>query len=207
MGTRRPRREWWLGVLLGLLFLLPAVWLGWQHGRLSSPPAPKESPDRGDDPTRPLQLVSPAGWRLERERGRTEPYHQIRLVGARNAEDTYTAFISIRVRPLREAGGFYAHVGELVRHSIDRRLEGARVEGPRAVRVAGVPAEELIVVYTIPALRHHAGAKPADIPVTTRSMFFERGSSCYELVYSADTREYARHEAVFTRLLESLRVP
>ena len=155
---------------------------------------------------RPLQLVYPAGWRLEREEGRTEPYQQIRLVGARNAEETYTAFIAIRVRPLRTANGFYSRVEDLVRHYTDRLLERARVEGPRAIRVAGVPAEEFIVSYTIPPGYHAAGWHLADIPVTMRTIFFEHGPRCYELVYSADTREYARHEAAFTELLNSLQI-
>lgn len=149
-----------------------------------------------------MALQYPAGWRMEYEEGRTEPYQQIRLVGPRNEEDTYTAFIAIRVRPRRSEGGWYERVEELVSQSAEHVVEGSVVDGPRAVQVAGLAAEELLVSLTITPRPQH-GLPPLPIPVQSRAVFFEREGAYYEIVYSADAREFARHEQALADLLES----
>ena len=148
------------------------------------------------------QFAIPAGWQVERDDGRRETYQQVRLLGPRNQEDTYTAFMAIRVRPLRAEAGWYEHIAELVRQEADGALEGSLVDGPHPVRLAGLPAQELTVSVTLRPPAHHE-FPPGEVPLITRAVFFEHDHAGYEIMYSADAREYARYEPAFTALLDS----
>ena len=197
-----------IGLLIGMALTLPAWWLG--RPRETPPTASPVAIHPGElvydsaEPSLRLALVYPATWRVETERGRLERYRKIRLLGYRNQANTYTAFIAIRSRPLQAAGGFHEHVGGLLRRYTSRLLTGTVIERQRTMPVGGTPAADLVVSYTIPPLTRHGGPI-VEIPVKTRTVFLTRGSYAYELVYSADAREYAQHEPVFTRLLETLR--
>ena len=194
--------------LLALVVLCPAWWLGCRR-RTSGPlqdtatSIPGWQWYRAADPVLPSAFLYPASWSIREERGRLEPSVQLRLLGVRNGEDTYTCFISIRSRPVQAAGGLSLHITDLIRQHTERLLEGAIIDDRHATHIAGLPAEELTVSYTIPPL-YHQGLKPLAIPVTTRTVLLERGGYGYELVYSADAREYARYEPVFNRVLASL---
>ena len=86
--------------------------------------------------------------------------------------------------------------------------EGARVDHDEVRQLDWRAAHDLVVSYTIPPRRFHAGlpgsAPSLEIPVTTRTLFLENGSRLYELVYSADARDYRKFVSVFERLLETL---
>ena len=184
-SRRRASSQRFVLVLLGLLLAAAAVSLGRRPSRDGIP-----------------HFAAPAGWRMEREEGRTETYHEVRFLGPRNGEDTYTAFMAIRARPLRAAQGWSAHIEELMRQTADGAVEGAVVDGPHPARVAGVPAQEVTVSATIVPPTPHGGQR-LPVPLKTRALFFEQGDMGYEVVYGADAREYARSEPAFTALLDS----
>ena len=185
-----------LAAVLGALLMAPAWWLGRHPGRIPSFTA---APRRA---AAPLNVQYPVGWRVEHDQGRRESYQQVRLIGPRNAEDTYTAFIAIRVRPRQEEGGWYERIEDLMRQTMDHTVEGSTVDGPRAAQVAGLPAEELVVSSTL-TLRPEHGLRPGPIPVKSRAVFFARERAFYEVVFSADAREYAPLEPEFDEMLRS----
>jgi hypothetical protein len=114
----------------------------------------------------------------------------------------------VRSRPSRENGGPYESAEALMQRYRELLPEGARVDQNDVRQLAGRPAHNLVVSYTIPPRRFHvqsAESTPTlEIPVTTRTLFLEHGSRLYELVYSADARDYRRFAVVFERLLETI---
>ena len=173
-------------------------------GNALSRPGPGERLYRGTAPLLAVRLIYPAQWRLTEERGRQEPYTQVRLLGPRNAEDTYTAYITVRGVLPDPGGGPGESLDERVRRYIDTLLEGTAIESVQPTAFEPGEARELVISVTIPPL-FRSGLKPLPIPVKTRTVFLRRGRAYYEIAYSADAREYAAHLQVFERLLASLR--
>jgi hypothetical protein len=168
------------------------------------PPRPGERAYRGATPPLALSLAYPSDWRLTEEAGRREPYAQLRLLGPRNAEDTYTAYIAVRgVAPEAERGAGES-LDERVRRYADELLDGATIESVQPASLQQAEARELVTLFTVPPL-FRSGLKPLPIPVKTRAVFVHRGPYRYELIYSADAREYAAHAPAFDRVLASLR--
>ena len=156
-----------------------------------------------DEPPLAVSLSYPRSWRLVEERGRAEPYAAVRLLGPRNAEDTYTAYITVRGSLLPPATRADDADGPAARY-LARLIDGTAVESDTRRRQWGTEVRDLTVAYTVPPL-HRAGLRPLPIPVRTRTLFLRRGDHAYEIAYSADAREYASHLAAFDELLTSLR--
>jgi hypothetical protein len=91
-----------------------------------------------------------------------------------------------------------------VRRYTAQLLDGTAVESDVRRRRWGTDVLDLTVAYTVPPL-HRSGLAPVPIPVRTRTLFLRRGTFAYEVVYSADAREYATHQDAFERVLASLR--
>ncbi len=159
---------------------------------------------QGIDPRLSVSFQYPQAWRLQEERGTIDPYSEVRLLGPRNPEDTYTAAIVVRASPLPNDGGKHPSASALERHYREHLLPGAVVEHENAVTVGGVHGKRVIVSYTIPPL-HQRGLKPIPIPVKTQAIFLEKGSHVYEMSYSADAREFDQHAKVFGRVLKTFR--
>lgn len=155
------------------------------------------------DPEFPVRFTYSADWALEESQGRLEPYRQVRLRGSRNAENTYTAYVTIRRTPLRAQGGRYEALDDAVAAQTAQLPEGAVIELQATRQIGGLRAEELIIAYTIPPM-HRAGLRAVAIPVRTRTILLQEGTSLYELVFSADAREYASQAAVLDQVLEHL---
>ncbi len=154
-----------------------------------------------------LTFEYPETWRAGEERGRGGAYHQIVVLGPRNASDTYNVGITVRVVPAAPAGGRYADVEALV---AGRRAQYARVAGAETLvdqprRVQGRNGSELEV--RLPAKLPRGGSHGA-VPVTlkTHAVMLPHGDHLIELSYSADTGNYERYHPVFDRLLESLQL-
>lgn len=185
------------------LALVCAASLGCGGGQ-GVPPRPGERVYRGATPPLALSLVYPSDWRLTEEAGRRERYAQLRLLGPRNAEDTYTAYIAVRgVAPDAESGAGES-LDARVRRYADELLDGTTIESVQPASLQQAEARELVASFTVPPL-FRSGLKPLPIPVKTRAVFVHRGPYRYELIYSADAREYAAHAPAFDRVLASLR--
>lgn len=170
----------------------------------SSAPRHGEQRYRGDAPPLALSFVYPADWRLTTETGARERYVQLRLLGPRNAEGTYTAYITVRGVPPDAEGGAMESLDEWVTRYTNQLLEGAAVESIETGQLQDAETRDLVVSFTVPPL-FRSGLKPLPIPVKTRTVFLQHGSSRYACSYSADAREYAAHVQVFDWVLASLR--
>ena len=152
----------------------------------------------------PVTFHYAKGWRLREEQGTVETYRGVRLLGARNPDDTYTAYVVVRAFPLAASdGGHYSSAHLFVNHTLTHLPSGAVVESQGAREVAGLAAYEVLMSYTIPPL-HYAGLHAIQIQVRTRTLVLERPPYLYEVAYSADAREYPRYASTFERLLASL---
>jgi hypothetical protein len=162
----------------------------------------------GRDAPLGVSFSYPDAWQAQEARGSLEPYHQVRLRGPRNREDTYTAYMIVRSRPSGSADGASESAQAMLQRYRELLPEGSKIDRDVVRQLAGQSAHDLVISYTIPPRRLHAeppASNPSlEIPVTTRTLFLERGQRLYELVYSADARDYRRFAAVFERLLETL---
>jgi hypothetical protein len=156
----------------------------------------------GTDASLGIAFSYPDAWKAQEERGRLEPYRQVRLRGPRNQADTYTAYIIVRSRPSGDDEGSYESVEALMQRYRELLPEGTSVDQDDVRQLAGSAARDLIVSSTIP--KRHRHVESPEIPVTTRTVCLEHGHRLYELVYSADAREYPRFVSVFERLLDTL---
>ncbi|MBI2174787.1 MAG: hypothetical protein HYU33_06285 [Candidatus Omnitrophica bacterium] len=155
-----------------------------------------------EEPELHVDFRYPSEWKLTKERGRIESYRQIRIQGPRNAEDTYTCYLSVLSAPNRDNGGTDEDVASRVSRFTKHLYKDPHVLSENVTPIAGVQATDLVVTFTIPPL-HQPGLKALAIPVKTRSCFFQKGPYLYELTLSADAREFDRYAAAFEELLQS----
>ncbi len=156
------------------------------------------------DPGLPaLTFEYPGNWPAGVEVGRGESYWQVVILGPRNAEDSYNPGLTVRSMPV-QAGGRYADVPSLVdaRRNQYAASPQFRMLEDAPYAVAGVSGWHLIFTYVVPLPPSSINAKPT--PLQTRLVIFSLGGTLYELVYSADAREYAAHQGVFAHLLQSI---
>lgn len=151
-----------------------------------------------------LTFQYPAAWRLQEEQGKIDLYRQVRVMGPRNSEDTYTCYLSVSGAPLKKHGGRFESAKERLAIYKGHLFSDGKVDRERERTFAGEKASDITVSYTIPPL-HERGLKPIPIPVKTRTLFFEKGAYLYELIYSADSREYDLHVKAFEQLLKTFR--
>jgi hypothetical protein len=159
---------------------------------------------QGRSPLLPLSVIAPSGWRLIEEAGAHDAYEQIRLQGPRNADATYSAYITIRGQVLPEADRTEGAVDDWVDAYLSEALEGRAIESDQPRMLQDAPARDLVMSVAVPPL-FRSGLKPLAIPVTTRIVVCRLGPRLFELIYSADAREYDQHAPVFERVLTSIR--
>jgi hypothetical protein len=152
----------------------------------------------GTVPGLSVRFRHPDDWRLSTERGAIDTYQAIRLHGPWNRGGTYAAVITIRSV---EDGA-----AEPADAAVERWLavlpEGASIEAQTVRQVAGLPAQDVTVAYTVPPLHVH-GHAPVDIPVKLRLVVLQRPPHRYELTFSADAREYLAYTQLFEQLVAS----
>ncbi len=196
------------------MILIALLGVGWwflsrhgtikREGRTMNPSIAKYVDYVSTEPSLAVRFQIPEGWGVQREQGKVERYHQIRIRGPRNQEDTYTCYLSVRASPLQSYGGKFGSVEELVSNYKSHLFQDPQILVQHPVKVAGIAAQELLVSFTIPPL-HQPNLKSIPIPVRTRSCFFERSPYLYELIYSADAREFERYVEAFDRLVRTFR--
>ena len=150
-----------------------------------------------------LTFRYPEDWRLQEEEGAIDLYRQVRLLGPRNREDTYTPYLSVAAAPVKAEGGRFEDLTERIGLYRANLPVGAKLEQEGERVVGGERGLDLTIRYVIPPL-HHKGLKNLPIPVKTRTLFFQRDRTLYEVIYSADAREYDLYAKVFEELLKSL---
>ena len=162
-------------------------------------------PYRGRRFSVPFTFDYPRNWVAGEEEGRSEPYQQIVILGPRNAQDTYSAGLTIRILPTRAAGGSYADLSELAqwRRSQHAQTKDAVILKEQMAHVGGLSGTELEV-------ESHAALPPRALEqhrttLRTHLVMLAKGDRLYEFSYSADAHDYPRYHSAFDRLLRSLR--
>ena len=191
-------------LIWSLILLCAGGWL-LSGGREGFTGMGQEKTYTGTQPELHVTFQYPETWPLHEEQGKLERYQLVRIMGPRNAEGTYTARLSAQGRPRKSAGGQYDSAEELAGHYQQHLLPEAKILAEQRTTVAGVPAIDLTVEYTSPAI-HHKGLRAVAVPVRERKIFFEKAAYLYELSYTADAGEYDRSAAAFDQLLQSFRV-
>lgn len=156
------------------------------------------------DPRLAVTFQYPIGWKIREERGHIDSYSQVRFLGPRNAEDTYSCYLAVRVTPVKASGGRHDSVEALAQNYKAHIVEGGRVEREGVQTVASRTALDLTIMYTMPPT-FHRDVKPIPIPIKTRTVMLQKEQDLYEFIYSADTREYDQRMATFEQLLNTIR--
>ena len=206
-SSKRSRRTLWLLTLL--VITVVGISLIRKPASQNTPGVAGPLPDgvlsyTSADPELPVAFQYPSGWRIDEERGAVDVYHQVRLRGPRNQEDTYTAYLLVRSTPLHERDAAEGVRGFMTRYT-SHLPEGAAIDSRAAQQLAGLTAEDLMVSYTIPPL-HRAGRAPRAIPVRTRTLVAAKDGRLYEFVYSADARAYTDSAGAFERVSRTLQI-
>ena len=209
----------WKGRMIGVLLCASLV-VSWfmlidLGGRMAEADPPNTSAGErhdiarqeyvGRDPALKVRFEYPRAWSVREEQGTIEVYRLVRLLGPRNQDDSYTTYVAIQGAPLKEAGGKFQNLAEAVASYTTHLMPGATLVSSTSTQVAGAPAQDLLVTYTMPPW-HHRGLRAVEIPIKARAVFVELGPSLYQLSYSADAREYDRHADVFEQALRTFRV-
>lgn len=202
-----------LAILFGVASLVLALGMWWAARRPRGAPAAhqataKQMPPTASMPyegtTSPLKVrfEYPVGWKLTEEQGQVEVFRQVRISGPRNREDSYTAYFAVQGTPLKAFGGRFDSKEGFVKNYTSHLLRDANITLSKPIFVGGVVGTEVIVTYTMPPW-HHQGLKDVAIPIKARSVFIEKSPYLYQLISSADAREYDQHAAAFDRLLST----
>ena len=146
----------------------------------------------------------PGNWVKGVDRGAHEPYWQVVMLGPRNAEDTYSASLTVRLLPSASVGGQFKNLDALVKERKRRQSRNSGftvvLEGP--LQVAGTPAQELLYSIVVPLSTPARKAAPAVLQ--SHEVRLSVRGHLYELIYTADQRDFEAYHKVFTHLLESV---
>jgi hypothetical protein len=126
----------------------------------------------------------------------------VRLQGPRNADDSYTAYMVVRAAPVEANGGRFESASAFAEYLAKLGLPGEVVEHEGMTGFAETLAHDQTVSHTIGPL-HHPGKRSVEVPVRTRMLVLEHDESIYEVIYSADARDFSASLPVFERLLET----
>ncbi len=151
-----------------------------------------------------VTLEHPQEWTVQKERGQSEIYEQIRLLGPKNTAGTFRALISVRVYPLAKEGGRFANVEEFIANYANHLPKGAKIETNRRL-ITENTASVLTASYTIPPV-YQQGLKGLAIPVQSKVCVFQRESHLVEISFSTDAEEFEEQQAIFEHVLASLRL-
>jgi hypothetical protein len=149
----------------------------------------------------------PQNWQVGEERRQQPPFQQLIILGPRNAADSYTAGIIVRVLPVKARGGEYASLQELAawRRTQYASASGVQFTRDEVVSRFGGEGRELELQYGARVGRQTAGTSP--ITLKHHFVMVARGDTLYEFAFSADALEYDLYHPAFARLLESIRFP
>lgn len=146
----------------------------------------------------------PEGWVLHEEQGQVERYKQVRIVGVRNRENSYSCYFSVQEFPLKSYGGMYQSADELLHRYTDHLPEGAKTT-VNPITLSGLRAMDIRAEYLSPPWRHQ-GLKAIEVPIKTRVVILGKDPYFYQISYSVDAREYDLYADAFDHLLRTFRI-
>ena len=158
----------------------------------------------GNDPALQVTFEYPQGRSVQEETGQVERFRQVRLMGPRNRDDSYTAYLSVLGTPLKAYGGKYPNKEEFLRNYTSHLQQGAQIVSTTSTKISGAAAIDITVSYTMPPW-HHQDLKAVEVPVKARTIVVEKPPYLYQLTYSADAREYDAHAPAFEHLRKTFR--
>lgn len=207
------KRMVWSAVF-GVAVVLVAMWLAARFSPHRLAAAPQEAQPMeaeglkeyvGSPPLLAVAFRYPADWIAQEEGGRRQPFQQVRMLGPRNAEETYRCYVAVSAVPSAAAGGRHA-TAEAMADNYTRHLPGeGTVLASRETSLAGARGRDVTVSYTQSEWRFHGVHKSGRVPIKARTLIVEKESVLYQLTFSADAREYEQHATAFEQLLRSFR--
>lgn len=159
---------------------------------------------KADDAGFRLSFQHPQSWRPQEETGTVERYQQVRLLGPRNREDTFSAVLSVAGFPTRDLGGGYEGLADFYKNYREHLPPGSHVTHTTDRPVAGQKAYDLTYSFQAPRIPHHHDMPKEQIQVRTRALFLQNGAYLYRISYSTDARDYDQNARVLERVLETL---
>ena len=152
----------------------------------------------------PFTFEYPRQWVAgEEERSGPHSYQQVVILGPRNAQDTYTAGLTIRVLPTKQAGGEYDDLQALVqwRRAQYLHAEALKWNQDKPVQLQELRGQELEFQFEVKLPK---GSERTTL--LTHLVVLAHGERFFEFSYSADAHEYDRYHQTFDHLLQSVRL-
>lgn len=149
----------------------------------------------------------PENWAVGTERGQKQAYSQAVILGPRNASNTFSAGLTVRRMMTKASGGLYADLESL---KVARQKQyGAnahykKLDSGEQV-LGGQKAAWMVIEYNTPLLPAN-DLHAFSVTVRMKLVQFAIGNTLYEISYAADVGQYARYEAVFEHLLQTLTI-
>ena len=153
-------------------------------------------PFQSSQPRTPYTFLYPVGWDVREivEDG----YVEIFILGPVSRAGTYSTSLSVRMtRAASQTPLEAANVLVSKYHAAFKAQE----RGPFSVTVAGRPAVEVEIVYSMLLPLNSLNAKQT--PIRERRIFFEENNQLYELDYTAPEEDYETWLEAFRTLVES----
>ncbi len=151
-----------------------------------------------------LSFNYPRIWSLAEDKRKIETYTQLTIKGPRNTDDTYTSAFVLRAYPVKKNGGRFESALQTKKNYTDYLYPDPKILSDTATRVSNVEALDVSAAYIAPK-SFFKGFVSKAIPVQQRSLFFEKDEILYQVMYTADQREYPKYIEEFEHLLKSLR--
>lgn len=154
------------------------------------------APFQSGQPHLPCAFLYPAGWDVREivEDG----YVEIFILGPVSRAGTYSTSLSVGMT--RAAGQTPLEAANVL-VSKYRVAFKAQERGPFSVTVAGRPAVEVEIAYSMLLPLNSLNAKQT--PIRERRIFFEENNQLYELDYTAPEEDYETWLGAFRILVES----
>jgi hypothetical protein len=153
-------------------------------------------PFQSSQPRTPYTFLYPVGWDVREivEDG----YVEIFILGPVSRAGTYSTSLSVGM--IRAAGQTPLEAANVL-VSKYRAAFKAQERGPFSVTVAGRPAVEVEIAYSMLLPLNSLDAKQT--PICERRIFFEENNQLYELDYTAPEEDYETWLGAFRTLVES----
>jgi hypothetical protein len=157
-----------------------------------------------DNPLLDFTFLYPADWQAIEIKGKEKAYTEVFIRGPRNAENTYSLSLVVRVMPISEKEGRWVDLKAVAADYVakSKGLAGFREVSRAEGRLADVEAIEIEMGYMMPLPLN--AVNPKKTQIIERKVFLKRGSYFYELAYTAVEEDYYKYLDAFRNASRTL---
>ena len=191
-------------ILIALIFTAVFLWPK-KHTNPSSSPTGKKNYEnyRADLSLLKVSFDHPADWKPTDDEGKIDRYSQIIVLGPKTQEDSYRPSFVVRGVPVKGSeGGWFDSLEKFKMNHLIHVYKDRQIVAENKTPVAQIESEDIVYTHTIPASHIHNFQHP-EFHVKSRVLFFRDSHQFYQIIYSADVKQFDLYQEDFDHLLES----